>query len=162
MPLYELLCIARKTAVAGAKAIPSGATKRILGVAGFGADKAGAGAATSPGEEARLAAAEQRAHRFDQPKAILRMAALHVLDSGGVVRKFENLGDKALPYRMKRHQEIFSEGIYCTMLFDSSVEAMDALDKMLKFDERVIRHTLINAGDSLTKVTSYAPPENLA
>jgi small subunit ribosomal protein S6 len=45
-------------------------------------------------------------------KNLLKHCATHVLNNKGVVRKFENLGTKQLPYRMKRHQEIFDHGSY--------------------------------------------------
>ncbi|KAL2916463.1 hypothetical protein HK105_203896 [Polyrhizophydium stewartii] len=94
-------------------------------------------------------------------KTLLKSCATHVLDSNGVVRQFSFLGWKPLPYRMKRHQEIFTHGSYYTMLFDSSPETMSSLSKSLALNESVVRHTIINCGDSLKAVTSFTPPERL-
>eukprot|EP00842_Homolaphlyctis_polyrhiza_P004951 jgi/Hompol1/5457/HPOL_004452-RA len=94
-------------------------------------------------------------------KALLKTCALHILDNNGVVRQFTNLGKMALPYRMKRHQEIFDAGSYFTMQFDSSPEIMQSLSKLLALNEDVIRHTMIKAGDSIKAITTRTPPEHL-
>lgn len=88
-------------------------------------------------------------------KQLLKSCATHVLDRNGVVRKFTNLGDRQLPYRMKRHQEIFDQASYFCMEFDSCPKTMITLQKSLKLNEAVIRHTVINMGDSLKAVTNY-------
>ncbi|KAH6563838.1 hypothetical protein BASA50_009230 [Batrachochytrium salamandrivorans] len=100
--------------------------------------------------------AEKRTHR-----QLLKFCAMHVLDNNGVVRQFINLGNKDLPYRMKRHQEIFSRGSYFVMQFDSSPQIMAALSSSLALNEDVIRHTMINCGDSLKAVTSHIPADKL-
>ena len=35
-----------------------------------------------------------------------------IINKGGIIRKFENLGFNKLPYRMKHNTEIFSEAKY--------------------------------------------------
>ncbi|KAJ3022782.1 hypothetical protein HKX48_005258 [Thoreauomyces humboldtii] len=92
----------------------------------------------------------------------MKQTALQILDSQGVVQKFEILKANAeLPYRMKRHQEIFSQGDYWSMLFVSSADTMRTMSKALDFDERVIRHTVIKVGEKLSDITGYTLPENL-
>ncbi|KAJ3081795.1 hypothetical protein HK102_002124, partial [Quaeritorhiza haematococci] len=128
MPLYELICIARTTA-----------TNHL------------------PLPTAASAAASAASKAFKSKDAdlanLMKTAGLHILDRGGVVRKFENIGSRQLPYRMRRHQEIFDHGHYWSMLFDASPSTMQSLLKTLSYDERVIRHTSIKVGDSLQKVT---------
>ncbi|KAJ3139393.1 hypothetical protein HK100_011668 [Physocladia obscura] len=75
------------------------------------------------------------------------------MDSGGVVRGFQHLGASDLPYRMRRHQEVFRTGVTWAMQFDASPNAMTALRRHLSFDERVIRFTVIKLGDTLQECT---------
>ncbi|KAJ3027829.1 UNVERIFIED_CONTAM: hypothetical protein HDU68_003030 [Siphonaria sp. JEL0065] len=83
----------------------------------------------------------------------MKTAALHILDNGGVVRGFQRIQGHDLPYRMRRHQEIFSTGITWAMQFDASPATMAELRKALSFDERVIRYNVIKLGDSLKDTT---------
>lgn len=50
--------------------------------------------------------------RFEQGnlKDLIRTSATQILEKGGVVRGFDNWGDRPLPHRIKRHQEYFNEG----------------------------------------------------
>jgi ribosomal protein S6 len=45
-------------------------------------------------------------------KTLLKASATMILENNGVVRELKNLGTGTLPYRMKRHQEIFDTGRY--------------------------------------------------
>ena len=40
---------------------------------------------------------------------IIKKGAETIINRGGIIRKFENLGFKPLPHRMKHETEIFSE-----------------------------------------------------
>ena len=51
----------------------------------------------------------QRAKEHEQDN-LTKLFVSSVSLSAGVVRQFTNSGPKELPYRMKRHQEIFGEG----------------------------------------------------
>ncbi|KAI9337933.1 hypothetical protein BDR26DRAFT_863319 [Obelidium mucronatum] len=92
-------------------------------------------------------------------KPLMKTAAIHVMNNGGVVRGFQSLPGLNLPYRMRRHQEIFETGRTWSMQFDASPATMAGLRKALSFDERVIRYTVIKLGDSLKEVTgAYSIP----
>jgi ribosomal protein S6 len=78
------------------------------------------------------------------------------LDRGGVVRQIVSLGDRDLFYRMKQHQEIFDRGTFWTMDFHSSIDAMNALSDLLKYDGDVIRHSLLKTGTSLPALEKLA------
>jgi small subunit ribosomal protein S6 len=41
---------------------------------------------------------------------MLRLSATTIINGGGVVRGFQNLGEHDLPYRMKRHQVYHTRG----------------------------------------------------
>ncbi|KAJ3273007.1 28S ribosomal protein S6, mitochondrial [Terramyces sp. JEL0728] len=97
----------------------------------------------------------------EQLKSLLTFCAKHVLDSNGVVREITNLGQKQLPYRMKRHQEIFDQGQYFSMKFDSSAQTMFNLKKALNLNETVIRNSIVKLGSSLASTTDYVPPEKM-
>jgi small subunit ribosomal protein S6 len=89
---------------------------------------------------------------------LLKSCALHVLDKKGVVRQFQNLGERSLPYRMKRHQQIFDYASYYSMTFDCSPRTMIRLQKSLKLNENVIRHTVVKLGDNIPSITDYRDP----
>ncbi|RKP08781.1 30S ribosomal protein S6 [Thamnocephalis sphaerospora] len=83
---------------------------------------------------------------------VLRTSARTVLDRGGVVRGFQNLGERELPYRMKRHQMYHTRGRYWLMHFDANPATVNELAERLRVDTRVVRHTMIKLGDRLDSV----------
>ncbi|EIE76330.1 hypothetical protein G6F46_002484 [Rhizopus delemar] len=85
-------------------------------------------------------------------KDLLKTSAKQVLNRGGVVRGFDNLGDMKIPHRIKRHQEYFTDGRYWTMHFDANPLVVQDLGKKLAVDTRVLRHTFIKLGDKLETV----------
>ena len=97
-------------------------------------------------------------------KKLLKLCATHVLDRNGVVRQFNHLGERPLPYRMKRHQQIFDyarykySSSYFAIQFDANPATMKSLCDELKHNEAVIRHTVINMGNSLKAVTQHQEP----
>lgn len=42
--------------------------------------------------------------------SVLRRTATWIMDNGGVVRNFENLGEQELPTKMRAHAESFKHG----------------------------------------------------
>ncbi|KAI8919647.1 ribosomal protein S6 [Entophlyctis helioformis] len=112
---------------------------------------------------AKVMALSQEAIQTDKVvhKKLLKFCAQNVLDNNGVVRQFVNLGKRSLPYRMKRHQEIFETGSYYAMHFDSSPDTMSQLSRSLALNEDVVRHTVIKVGDSLKATTAFTAPEKL-
>lgn len=88
--------------------------------------------------------------------------ATRILDDGGVVRSFESLGhDQELPYRIKKYQEIYSRASTYSVVFDISPRSLPKIRQQLSFDEDILRATILKLGDSIDKVASYVPPENL-
>ncbi|ORX81710.1 30S ribosomal protein S6 [Basidiobolus meristosporus CBS 931.73] len=94
--------------------------------------------------------------RLSEPNLadLLRKTATQVMERGGVVRGFENMGEQALPYRMKRHQTYHSEGRYWLMHFDANPNTLTTMDAKLRVDPRVIRHTFIKLGSKLEDVVA--------
>ncbi|KAI8613556.1 hypothetical protein BC830DRAFT_1131761 [Chytriomyces sp. MP71] len=140
MPLYDLVCIARSTKPRAVGAALESVAKSVAGIE----------------------------DRKEEPwkeivKPLMKTAAIHVLDNGGVVRGFQRLQNETLPYRMRRHQEIFSQGLTWAMQFDASPDTMSGLRKALSFDERVIRYDVVKLGDSLKDCTGvYTLPQTPA
>ncbi|CAO3595442.1 unnamed protein product [Absidia cylindrospora] len=62
-------------------------------------------------------------------KDLIRTSATQVLQQGGVVRGFDNWGNKQLPHRVKRHQQYHTEGHYFMMHFDSNPRIVQDLVK---------------------------------
>ncbi|KAJ3347973.1 hypothetical protein HDU83_001628 [Entophlyctis luteolus] len=142
MPLYDLVCISRltKPLALGEKVAESATAKAVGSVL-----------------------SSNTGMLSDAVKPLMRTVALRVLDSGGVVRGFQKSSELDLPYRMRRHQETFSQGLTWAMQFDASPRAMAGLRRDLSFDERVIRFSVVKLGDSLRECTGAytvpAPPK---
>ncbi|KAI8919089.1 hypothetical protein DFJ77DRAFT_507933 [Powellomyces hirtus] len=158
--MYELLCIARATT----RIVPATVARPAFNVyTKFTATNASSSAPTparpvfpdSPDSKPTLPP-------LNTTQALMKQSAIQILDLKGVVKHFELLkSDETLPYRMKRHQEIFSTGDYFTMQFYASPQTKQTLSKSLDFDERVIRHTIMKIGESMSEITGYTLPENV-
>ncbi|TPX42910.1 hypothetical protein SeMB42_g02282 [Synchytrium endobioticum] len=99
---------------------------------------------------------------YDQKtKSLMKMAALHILDGNGVVRKLTHSSHTVLPYRMKKYREIHATGSYVTMVFDAHPSMMETLKRAVEFEEHVIRHTVVKLGDSV-KYNTPVKPEAVA
>ncbi|KAJ7217957.1 ribosomal protein S6, partial [Mycena pura] len=79
-------------------------------------------------------------------KELVRQSALHVLDAGGVVRKFDSWGTRSLPQRMHRHGNYHEIGDYWTMHFDTAPRTLLTLNSLMRRDPRVIRWTILKLG----------------
>ncbi|KAJ3071483.1 hypothetical protein HDU98_005255 [Podochytrium sp. JEL0797] len=133
MPLYDLVCIARRT------------KPRAVGAA----------AASTLG----MFSEDESKWKEEIVKPLMKTAAIHILDNDGVVRGFQRMQAMELPYRMRRHQETFSHGITWAMQFDASPETMAGLRRALSMDERVVRYSVVKLGDSLKDCTgAYKVP----
>ncbi|OZJ04951.1 hypothetical protein BZG36_01746 [Bifiguratus adelaidae] len=85
-------------------------------------------------------------------KDLVRTSTLQILDHGGVVRGFQNLGDRPIPHRIKKHQVYHNDGKYWLMHFDTNPTVVEGLTKKLRTDPRVIRHTVVRLGSKLEDV----------
>ncbi|KAJ7045611.1 ribosomal protein S6, partial [Mycena alexandri] len=79
-------------------------------------------------------------------QGLVRQSALHILDSGGVVRKINSLGTRSLPQRMRRHGNYHEIGDYWTMHFDTAPRTLRTLNGLMRQDPRVIRWTVLKLG----------------
>ncbi|KAJ2778316.1 hypothetical protein H4R18_004679 [Coemansia javaensis] len=88
-------------------------------------------------------------------KDLLKKSALTVLDRGGAVRGFVNIGrEQPLPYHMKRHMETHTHGSFWLMHYFSNPKTSDVLINQLKLDARVIRCNVVKVTDRLGQMVS--------
>ncbi|GJE95915.1 ribosomal protein S6 [Phanerochaete sordida] len=98
----------------------------------------------------------QHLPEYSHIKQLVSLAAKHVMDRGGVVRKLNSWGTMTLPQRMHRRRKWHDVGDYWTMNFDASPKTLHSLDNILKHDPRVIRWTMIKLGEKVEDVVQ--PP----
>ncbi|KIM30659.1 hypothetical protein M408DRAFT_328194 [Serendipita vermifera MAFF 305830] len=82
-------------------------------------------------------------------RTLVKTSAMHIFDSGGVVRDIKFLGTRILPSKMKRHTKAQTLGDYWTMEFDANPRTMDELQKRLRQDPTVLRSTTLKLGSQL-------------
>ncbi|KAJ2849650.1 hypothetical protein GGI22_005501 [Coemansia erecta] len=88
-------------------------------------------------------------------EGLLKKSAETVLDRGGVVRGFVNMGrDQPLPYRMKRHMEYHTDGTFWLMHYYSNPKTSELLKNQLKTDIRVVRCNVVKMTDKLKDMVS--------
>ncbi len=82
--------------------------------------------------------------------------------SDGVIRRLDNLGELPLANRMKAHNQWNHSGRFVRMRFEASPAALDAVERTLRSDERVVRH-LTTMGDlpGFASKATTAQPESL-
>ncbi|KAJ1647901.1 hypothetical protein J3B02_006458 [Coemansia erecta] len=89
-------------------------------------------------------------------RTLLKRSAETVLDRGGAVRGFVNMGrDMPLPYRMKRHMEYHTHGTFWLMHYHSNPKTSGVLMSQLKLDPRVIRCNVIKITDKLSEMAAF-------
>lgn len=80
---------------------------------------------------------------------LLKNVATLVLKSNGVVRKFEDLKMRELPFPMSSHQaEPYKHGYFWTMTFDINPNEFARFKNQLDLDRRVIKHNIIKIGNT--------------
>ncbi|PVG02360.1 hypothetical protein CPB86DRAFT_804659 [Serendipita vermifera] len=89
-------------------------------------------------------------------RTLVKTSAMHIFDSGGVVRDIRFLGTRVLPAKMKRHTRAQTLGDYWVMNFDANPKIMEELQARLRQDPTVLRSTTLKVGSQLMK--SIQPP----
>ncbi|KAI0940444.1 hypothetical protein AcW1_003638 [Taiwanofungus camphoratus] len=80
-------------------------------------------------------------------KGLVQLAATHVMQGGGVVRRLKSWGTLSLPQRMRRHKLYHNVGDYWTMHFDAAPRTLNELSALMRRDPRVVRWTMLKLGD---------------
>ncbi|KAF8967858.1 ribosomal protein S6 [Flammula alnicola] len=84
---------------------------------------------------------------YQHIRELVRQSAMHVMNSGGVVRNINSWGTRTLPQRMKRHGPLQSVGDYWTLHFDASPRTLRSLNGIMRRDPRVLRWTVLKLAD---------------
>ncbi|KAJ7647237.1 ribosomal protein S6 [Roridomyces roridus] len=79
-------------------------------------------------------------------RELVKQSATHIMDAGGVVRKIDSWGTRALPQRLRRHGNYHEIADYWTMHFDTSPRTLLSLNGLMRRDPRVIRWTVLKLG----------------
>ncbi|TMW51499.1 hypothetical protein DOY81_003404 [Sarcophaga bullata] len=71
--------------------------------------------------------------------SVLKRTAESILDKGGIIRQLQNLGSKALPYKISEHGLVHREGTYFTINFDAAPSKIADVREELGRDIDIIR-----------------------
>ncbi|XP_026470516.1 probable 28S ribosomal protein S6, mitochondrial [Ctenocephalides felis] len=81
----------------------------------------------------------------------LKRTAESIFDKGGVIRKIENLGARDLPFKMSEHGQVYRQGNYFLMTFDSPPNAISDLHEGYSRDIDIIRKCIYKTQDSVVE-----------
>jgi len=85
--------------------------------------------------------------QYQHIRELVHKSAMHVMNSGGVVRNIDYWGTKALPQHMRRHKlGKYSVADYWLMYYVSSPKTSQALDHMMRTDARVVKWSILKLG----------------
>ncbi|XP_012882883.1 PREDICTED: 28S ribosomal protein S6, mitochondrial [Dipodomys ordii] len=113
----------------------------------------------APSHRGTQSASEPRAERSGMPRyelalilkamqrpesaAALKRTVEALLDRGAIVRNLENLGEKALPFKMSAHSQQHKRGGYFLVDFYAPTTSVDTILEHLSRDTDVIRPTIV-------------------
>ncbi|XP_048865569.1 28S ribosomal protein S6, mitochondrial [Brienomyrus brachyistius] len=83
--------------------------------------------------------------------ATLRRTVETLIERGAVVRGLENLGERALPYKISRHGIRHTRGGYFLLDFYSQSEILPSFLDHLKRDVDVVRPTVLRKETAITR-----------
>ncbi|XP_023094545.1 28S ribosomal protein S6, mitochondrial isoform X2 [Prionailurus viverrinus] len=81
--------------------------------------------------------------RTPETAAALKRTIEALMDRGAVVRSLENLGDRALPYKISAHSQRHSRGGYFLVDFYAPTTAVESIMEHLSRDIDVIRPNVV-------------------
>ncbi|XP_048202220.1 28S ribosomal protein S6, mitochondrial [Perognathus longimembris pacificus] len=84
-----------------------------------------------------------KAMQRPESAAALKRTVEALLDRGAIVRNLENLGEKALPFKMYAHSQQHRRGGYFLVDFYAPTTAVDTIMEHLSRDTDVIRPTIV-------------------
>lgn len=83
--------------------------------------------------------------------AALRRTVETLMERGAVVRDLENLGERLLPYKIKKHNQGHTRGGYFLIDFYASPNIITGLMDHLHRDVDVVRPTVLKADEQVSK-----------
>ncbi|XP_035779557.1 probable 28S ribosomal protein S6, mitochondrial [Anopheles albimanus] len=93
--------------------------------------------------------------------ATLKRTATAIFDKGGFIRKLDNLGTKALPFKTSAHGIVHRNGSYFVLKFDTPPSAIDDLDEEYGRDVDIVRKRIYRADFSQQEAISCTLHEEL-
>ncbi|RKO96381.1 30S ribosomal protein S6, partial [Caulochytrium protostelioides] len=85
----------------------------------------------------------------DELVALMRSVATFVMDRQGVVKGFDPVVSRELPYAIKKHGTIHTNVRPITMQYFASSNVKTQLESELRYDERVVRFANVKLADRL-------------
>merc|ERR1712168_950712 len=89
--------------------------------------------------------------------ACLKRTISLILEEDGVVRGVKHMGMQELPHRMKAHTHHFTHGNYFLLDFHLKNSALPQFKKELKFEEDIIRPTIMRAESDFDEKVKKLP-----
>lgn len=83
--------------------------------------------------------------------ATLRRTVETLMERGAVVRDLENLGERLLPYKIRKHNQTHSRGGYFLIDFYASPNIITGLLNHLHRDIDVVRPTVLKTDEQTSK-----------
>ncbi|EDM10750.1 rCG58764 [Rattus norvegicus] len=84
-----------------------------------------------------------KAMRRPETAAALKRTIESLMDRGAIVRNLENLGERALPYRISSHSQQHSRGGYFLVDFYAPTNAVESMLEHLARDTDVVRPNIV-------------------
>ncbi|XP_055965244.1 small ribosomal subunit protein bS6m [Sorex fumeus] len=84
-----------------------------------------------------------KAMQRPETAAALKRTLEALLDRGAIVRALENLGERALPYKMRAHSQRHSRGGYFLVDFHAPTTMVESIMEHLSRDIDVIRPNIV-------------------
>ncbi|XP_068184143.1 small ribosomal subunit protein bS6m [Antennarius striatus] len=100
-----------------------------------------------------------KAMQRPQVAAILRRSVETLISRGAVVRDLENLGERLLPYKIKKHRTTNVRGIYFLVDFYASPAILPALLDHLHRDVDVVRPTILKKDAEVSSRNCCGPEQ---
>nr|XP_013810688.1 PREDICTED: 28S ribosomal protein S6, mitochondrial [Apteryx mantelli mantelli] len=92
--------------------------------------------------------------------AVLKRTVEALMEQGAVVRNLENLGERALPYKISKHKQRHRRGGYFLVDFEGPPSIVSTMMDHLGRDIDVIRRTFLKHPVSKTEECSGIIPVN--
>ncbi|KAH8378928.1 hypothetical protein KR009_002133 [Drosophila setifemur] len=77
--------------------------------------------------------------------SVIKRTAESILDKGGIIRKLENLGTRALPHKVSEHGVVHRESTHFTIAFDSAPTKIADMKEEFGRDIDIVRRYVFKA-----------------
>ncbi|EDW78950.1 small ribosomal subunit protein bS6m [Drosophila tropicalis] len=81
--------------------------------------------------------------------SVIKRTAEAILDKGGIIRKLENLGTRALPHKLSEHGVVHRTGTHFTIAFDSAPTQISDLKEEFGRDIDIVRRYVFKVEEPL-------------